>query len=59
MHKVGTVSADFLPIPWGDIELVELLLEHGTDLDIDDSNGGSPRKLCQLRLQGHRSGQKM
>ncbi|KAL4078090.1 hypothetical protein J3A83DRAFT_4356774 [Scleroderma citrinum] len=44
-NRYGEVPL-FFPFQGGDVGLVELLLEHGTDLDIDDGNGDSPRKLC-------------
>lgn len=37
-----------LPFQGGDVALVELLMEHGADLDIPDGNGDSPRKMCLI-----------
>ncbi|KAF9219875.1 ankyrin [Gyrodon lividus] len=36
----------FFPFQGGDVALVDLLMEHGADLDIEDANGDSPRKMC-------------
>ncbi|KAI9463433.1 ankyrin repeat-containing domain protein [Boletus coccyginus] len=44
-NRYGEVPI-FFPFHGGDVALVDVLMEHGADLDIADGNGGSPRKLC-------------
>ncbi|KAH0834204.1 ankyrin repeat-containing domain protein [Lanmaoa asiatica] len=44
-NRYGEVPI-FFPFQGGDVALVDLLMEHGADLDIPDGNGDSPRKMC-------------
>lgn len=44
-NRYGEVPI-FFPFQGGDATLVDLLMEHGADLDIPDANGDSPRKMC-------------
>ncbi|KAG8215377.1 ankyrin repeat-containing domain protein [Butyriboletus roseoflavus] len=44
-NRYGEVPI-FFPFQGGDVTLVDLLMEHGADLDIPDGNGDSPRKMC-------------
>jgi hypothetical protein len=46
-NRYGEVPI-FFPFQGGDIALVDLLMEHGADLDIKDGNGDSPRKMCMI-----------
>ncbi|KAF9241299.1 ankyrin repeat-containing domain protein [Melanogaster broomeanus] len=46
-NRYGEVPI-FLPFQGGDIGLVNILMEHGADLDIQDGNGDSPRKMCVI-----------
>lgn len=46
-NRYGEVPI-FLPFQGGDVTLVDLLMEHGADLDIPDGNGNSPRKMCLI-----------
>ncbi|KAH7882566.1 ankyrin repeat-containing domain protein [Phlebopus sp. FC_14] len=44
-NRYGEVPL-FFPFQGGDVPLVDLLMEHGADLDLKDGNGDSPRKMC-------------
>ena len=44
-NRYGEVPI-FFPFQGGDVALVDLLMEHGADLDVADANGDSPRKMC-------------
>lgn len=44
-NRYGEVPI-FFPFQGGDVGLVDILMEHGADLDIPDGNGDSPRKMC-------------
>jgi hypothetical protein len=44
-NRYGEVPI-FFPFQGGDVTLVDILMEHGADLDIADGNGDSPRKMC-------------
>lgn len=46
-NRFGEVPL-FFSFQGGDVPVVNVLMEHGASLDIADSNGDSPRKMCLI-----------